>query len=192
MLTKRDRLSRHADIAKAIDYMLKRWPAFTRFLDDGRIWLSNNGAERALRAPSLSGAVHGYSLAPTVAESGRSDLHLDRHGKTQPSRPAVVPSEQTRAASSALGRAENYVDGTRNERNEDRRCRAQGASSPRLVALSERGSQVLVCRVLRTCQLPESTHKENLYGSSMSTFAAGVFGPAPIPTLRLSLVDCEI
>src|ERR1051325_10366727 len=31
------RLSRHAETAKAIDYMLKRWPAFTRFLNDGRI-----------------------------------------------------------------------------------------------------------------------------------------------------------
>jgi transposase len=44
----RARLSRHAEIAKAIDYMLKRWPSFTRFLDDGRICLSNNAAERAL------------------------------------------------------------------------------------------------------------------------------------------------
>jgi transposase len=53
MLTERARLSRHADIAKAIDYMLKRWPAFTRFLDDGRICLSNNAAERALRGVAL-------------------------------------------------------------------------------------------------------------------------------------------
>jgi hypothetical protein len=30
-------------------YMLKRWNAFTRFLDDGRICLTNNAAERALR-----------------------------------------------------------------------------------------------------------------------------------------------
>lgn len=29
--------------------MLKRWSAFTRFLDDSRICLSNNAAERALR-----------------------------------------------------------------------------------------------------------------------------------------------
>jgi transposase len=49
----RARLSRHADLAKAIDYMLKRWPAFTRFLDDGRICLSNNAAERALRGIAL-------------------------------------------------------------------------------------------------------------------------------------------
>jgi transposase len=33
-----------------MDYMLKRWGAFTRFLDDGRICLSNNAAERAVRA----------------------------------------------------------------------------------------------------------------------------------------------
>jgi transposase len=53
MLTERARLSRHADIAKAMDYMLKRWPAFTYFLDDGRICLSNNAAERALRGIAL-------------------------------------------------------------------------------------------------------------------------------------------
>ena len=53
MRTERARLSRHADVAKAMDYMLKRWPAFTRFLDDGRICLSNNAAERALRGIAL-------------------------------------------------------------------------------------------------------------------------------------------
>jgi transposase len=53
MRPERARLSRHADIAKAMDYMLKRWPAFTRFLDDGRICLSNNAAERALRCIAL-------------------------------------------------------------------------------------------------------------------------------------------
>jgi len=36
-----------------MDYMLKRWPAFTRFLDDGRICLTNNAAERALRGIAL-------------------------------------------------------------------------------------------------------------------------------------------
>ena len=49
----RDKLSRHAPVAKAIDYMLKRWDRFTRFLDDGRICLSNNAAERALRGIAL-------------------------------------------------------------------------------------------------------------------------------------------
>jgi transposase len=53
MQTERARLSRHADTAKAIDYMLKRWPAFTRFLDDGQICLTNNAAERALRGIAI-------------------------------------------------------------------------------------------------------------------------------------------
>ena len=53
METERGRLSRHAATATAIDYMLKRWPAFTRFLDDGRICLSNNAAERALRGIAI-------------------------------------------------------------------------------------------------------------------------------------------
>ncbi|HEX6840369.1 MAG TPA: IS66 family transposase [Stellaceae bacterium] len=53
MRAERSRLSRHAETAKAIDYMLKRWPAFTRFLDDGRICLTNNAAERALRGIAL-------------------------------------------------------------------------------------------------------------------------------------------
>ncbi|MEG3178883.1 IS66 family transposase [Sphingomonas sp. RB3P16] len=42
-------LSRNHDLAKACLYMLRRWDAFTRFLDDGRVCLTNNAAERALR-----------------------------------------------------------------------------------------------------------------------------------------------
>ena len=49
----RAKLSRGNDVAKAMDYMLKRWTAFTRFLDDGRICLSNNAAERAVRGIAL-------------------------------------------------------------------------------------------------------------------------------------------
>jgi transposase len=49
----RARLSRHAAIAKAIDYMLTRWSGFTRFLEDGRICLTNNAAERAMRGLAL-------------------------------------------------------------------------------------------------------------------------------------------
>jgi transposase len=53
MTAARARLSRHDDTTKAINYMLNRWPAFTRFLDDGRICLTNNAAERALRGIAL-------------------------------------------------------------------------------------------------------------------------------------------
>jgi transposase len=53
MIEGRARLSRGNEVAKAMDYMLKRWPAFARFLDDGRICLTNNAAERALRGMAL-------------------------------------------------------------------------------------------------------------------------------------------
>jgi hypothetical protein len=53
MRRERAKLSRHNDVAKAMDYMLKRIDAFTRFLADGRICLSNNAAERALRGIAL-------------------------------------------------------------------------------------------------------------------------------------------
>jgi len=53
MREQRARLSRTNDLARAMDYILKRWAAFTRFLDDGRICLSNNAAERALRGIAL-------------------------------------------------------------------------------------------------------------------------------------------
>jgi transposase len=53
MREQRAKLSRGHDLAKAIDYILKRWTAFTLFLDDGRACLSNNAAERALRGIAL-------------------------------------------------------------------------------------------------------------------------------------------
>ncbi|MFG6574212.1 IS66 family transposase [Sulfitobacter sp. 1A13353] len=52
----RAKLSRHNKVAKAINYMFEkrgRWQAFTAFLEDGRICLTNNAAERALRGVAL-------------------------------------------------------------------------------------------------------------------------------------------
>src|SRR5580704_2612296 len=43
------KLSRGHDPVKAINYIFKRWAAFTLFLEDGRVCLSNNAAERGLR-----------------------------------------------------------------------------------------------------------------------------------------------
>ncbi len=53
MRGQRAKLSQTHDLAKAIDYILKRWNAFTLFLVDGRVCLSNNAAERALRGIAL-------------------------------------------------------------------------------------------------------------------------------------------
>jgi len=46
-------LSRHSQVAQAINYILKFWEGFIRFLADGRICLTNNAAERALRGLAL-------------------------------------------------------------------------------------------------------------------------------------------
>ena len=53
MIETRDKLSRGHDLTKAFNYMLRRWSSFTRSLDDGRICLSKNAAERALRGIAL-------------------------------------------------------------------------------------------------------------------------------------------
>jgi transposase len=49
----RAKLSRRSETAKAIDYSLKRWTALRRFLDDGRLCMSNNAAERAVRCVAV-------------------------------------------------------------------------------------------------------------------------------------------
>jgi transposase len=49
----RARLSSASAVAGPIDYMLRRWDRFARFIEDGRICLTNNAAERALRGFAL-------------------------------------------------------------------------------------------------------------------------------------------
>ena len=44
---------RKSAIAEAIRYALTRWPALTRYLDDGRLEIDNNTAERAIRAIAI-------------------------------------------------------------------------------------------------------------------------------------------
>jgi transposase len=47
------RVSKKSDLAKAIGYVLTRWSALTRYVDDGTIEIDNNAAERALRVVAL-------------------------------------------------------------------------------------------------------------------------------------------
>ena len=70
----RARMSRSASVAQPIDYVLNRWDRFTHFLDDGRICLTNNAAERALRGFALgrkswlfAGSERGAERAATMA-----------------------------------------------------------------------------------------------------------------------------
>jgi hypothetical protein len=90
MRAERARLSRHADIAKAMDYMLKRWPAFIRFLDDGRICLSNNAAERALRGIALGRRSWLFAGSDRGGERAAAMHTLIATAKTQRRRSAGV------------------------------------------------------------------------------------------------------
>ena len=57
----RAKLSEQSKVAKAIAYSLTRWVALTRFLDDGRLCMSNNAAEREIR-PLVMGR-HNWTFA---------------------------------------------------------------------------------------------------------------------------------
>jgi transposase len=74
------RLSRGHDLVKAIQYMLKRWPAFTLFLDDGRVCMSNNAAERGLR-----GVATGLSLCTSFSSIWKHWKWRCRFGATRAS-----------------------------------------------------------------------------------------------------------
>jgi transposase len=81
----RGRLSRSSSVAKPIDYMLKRFDRFAAFLDDGRICLTNNAAERALRgfapgrkawlfAGSDRGAERAAAMATLITSAKLNDV----------------------------------------------------------------------------------------------------------------------
>jgi transposase len=53
METSLNRISQKGDLAKAFRYCLKRWEALTRYTLDGRLEMSNNAAERAIRPLTL-------------------------------------------------------------------------------------------------------------------------------------------
>ena len=47
------RLSGKSELAGAIRYARSRWPALSRYVDDGHLEISNNAAERAIRPLAL-------------------------------------------------------------------------------------------------------------------------------------------
>jgi hypothetical protein len=57
MREQRAKLSRGHDLAWAFDYILKRWAAFTRFLDDGRIAVSPYLPKQQRRRRSACGGM---------------------------------------------------------------------------------------------------------------------------------------
>jgi hypothetical protein len=90
-------LSTKNDTAKAIDYLLNRWAAFTRFLNDGRVCLSNNAAEQALRGPK--GPKAQRQNAFVVAPPSTPQLSvLHEHASCSGGFPSAAPKKQTEYA----------------------------------------------------------------------------------------------
>ena len=103
----RSRLSRSSSVTKPIDYMLKRWGRFARFIDDGRICLTNNAAERALRGfaireslciPSLSVCKHWNGVV--VSDATRATL--SRHRRLDRLRHEVIGADLIRRSRNDL------------------------------------------------------------------------------------------
>jgi transposase len=75
----RAKLSRRNDIAKAMDdYMPKRWSAFTRLLDEGRICLSNTAPERGVRCIALGRKSSLFCGSDRGGEPRRGDVQPAR------------------------------------------------------------------------------------------------------------------
>jgi hypothetical protein len=78
----RANLSRHVAVAKAIDYILTHWEAFTRFHNDGRICLSKNAAD-ASYAVWLPAESRGYPPNRSAGAERRPCVHAHPPSKTQ-------------------------------------------------------------------------------------------------------------
>jgi Transposase IS66 family len=91
----RAKLSGQSKVAKAITYSLTRWPALTRFLEDGRLCMSNNAAEREIRPITLgrhnwtfAGSDHGGHRAAaiyTLVQTAKLNPSTRRPGSLTPS-----------------------------------------------------------------------------------------------------------
>lgn len=83
-----------SDLGKAVRYMLKRWAALTRFLENPQIPLDNNAAERSLRGPVIGRKVHYGSKSKRGTEVAATFYTLFETAKLS----GVEPAAYLRAA----------------------------------------------------------------------------------------------
>jgi len=95
----RARVSKNSDTGKAIDYSLKLWAALTRFLDDGRLCMSNNAAERELRAVAVGR--RNWTFAGSDEGARRAAAPADQAAQSQRPARARISPETTFAAQRA-------------------------------------------------------------------------------------------
>jgi transposase len=85
------RLHGKSDLAKAMRYGLSRWSAFTLFLEDARVAIDNNAAERAIRPLvigrrnwTFAGSDRGAENAATIMSIIETPAELCRMGTFPP------------------------------------------------------------------------------------------------------------
>ena len=130
------KLSRGHDLAKAINYILKRWASFTLFLEDGRVCLSNNAAERGLRGIALGQKVVAVLRVRSRRTARRRHVQPDRHGQDERRRSAGLagrcPLSHRHPSRSSAGRAAALeLDASEHQRSPLKRlddARQQGPS----------------------------------------------------------------
>ena len=78
------KISGKSSLAGAIRYAVSRWTALTRYIDDGRLEMSNNAAERAIRPLALGRK--NYLFAGSD-EGGAAPPHVHAHRDRASERP---------------------------------------------------------------------------------------------------------
>lgn len=103
MIETRDKLSRGHDLTKAFNYMLRRWSSFTGFLEDGRICLSNNAAERAPARHRSRQKVLAVLRFRSRRTARCRSLQPDRQRQDEPYRPAGLARRRPRPTARLSG-----------------------------------------------------------------------------------------
>jgi transposase len=86
-LEARDALEKpRAAIREGINYLLKRWDSFTRFLDNGAIGLDNNRTEAAIKLPVMGKKAWLFFGHEVAGETAGHPVHLDDVLPTSPRR----------------------------------------------------------------------------------------------------------
>lgn len=91
------RVPTKGDLAKAIRYALKRWNAFTLFLEDGRVAIDNNPAERAIRPIAIGRKNWLFAGSDAGGETLADAMTIIETAKLSGPQPRSLPRRCSRA-----------------------------------------------------------------------------------------------
>ena len=109
-----DRISRKSGLAAAIRYGLSRWQALCRFAHDGRLEMTNNAAERAIRPLALGRKNYMFAGSDAGGERAAAAYTLIETGKLHGLDPeAYLREVLRRIADHSAGTEVRELDATR-------------------------------------------------------------------------------